>query len=71
MNRCLKDIFGYCSGTPDSVETEGYFPVFDYQGLWHKMPAPLFTCRLDPRSCNCYYTFTDIINRLVGEKGVH
>jgi len=56
MNRCLKDVFAYCTGKPDKITTE---TTYQYRGFSREpteQPLTITTCRLDPLTCGkCHH----------------
>lgn len=51
MNRCVKDLFAYCTGEPDKITTEETYPYRDFAGHIIQQPLIVSTCRLDPLTC--------------------
>lgn len=47
MNRCLNNLFGYCDGTPQIIDTPGYIISYNVRGKEHITPAPWERCHLN------------------------
>lgn len=65
MYRCINDIFGYCTGTPESQQSTGTKTVLDYRGREIEIPDRSIICLLNLTTCGKYQTHAELNARFV------
>ena len=65
MNRCLNDIFGYCSGEPHFTTREETYPVYHLVGTTETMLRTITRCKNDHLTCSQYLTHIRLQELLV------
>lgn len=69
MNRCGKDLFGYCTKTTTSKLRKDGIPLYDRDGDYKYQGMDTGSCRKDPKTCGYYVVFMESVKPLLPVTG--
>lgn len=67
MNRCLNDIFLYCTGEPEPTPNSLQKVIVGYMPDGTSIYGASFRCKQDPKACPKTETLTDQVTRYIGK----
>jgi len=62
MNRCLNDLFAYCSNKPQETLKDSYKLASTYRGQPVKVPCTVRACQRYPQTCPHYLTLSQSLH---------
>ena len=70
MNRCVNDLFGYCTGQPDGNPETTSRVVGYYKGVPDEVTITITPCSLDPQTCGKYRSHTQELKRFIKKNAI-
>ncbi|MBA7696708.1 hypothetical protein ES703_105359 [subsurface metagenome] len=65
MNRCVNNVFGYCTDKPNGKPFTTSRVAGYYKGMPDEVTITTTPCSLDPRTCGKYRSHTQQLKRFI------